>query len=341
MHIQAGVTFLEGKNKILSKNVDIGVISKKVENLYRDTKEIANDLGLYSESKIGDKVYNLKYNTYVLAYKGVNSTSGFNEMLYSVCGILISVIMIGSILVIYNSFAISVSERKKQFGMLSSIGATKKQIKKSVIYEGAILGSIGIPIGIISGILGIGITLNIVNNLLKPMFLESMTNISLHLIVSWQAIVIATVLIAITIYLSVVIPAKRASKISPIEAIRGNNEIKMKAKKLKTPKIFRKLFGIEGEMALKNLKRSRKKYRTTVISLMISIILFISVSGFVGYMYGGFDSMYRSVDYDYLMRVYGEDKDNQIKELKKEIENSKNIDKLSIIDKFYYAKCNQ
>ena len=237
-------------------------------------------------------------------------------MLYSVCGILISVIMIGSILVIYNSFAISVSERKKQFGMLSSIGATKKQIKKSVIYEGAILGSIGIPLGIISGILGIGITLNIVNNLLKPMFLESMTNISLHLIVSWQAIVIATVLIAITIYLSVVIPTKRASKISPIEAIRGNNEIKMKAKKLKTPKIFRKLFGIEGEMALKNLKRSRKKYRTTVISLMISIILFISVSGFVGYMYGGFDSMYRSVDYDYLMRVYGEDKDNQIKELK-------------------------
>lgn len=336
MHIQAGVTFLEGKNKITSKNVDIGVISKKVENLYRDTKEIANNLGLYSESKIGDKVYNLKYNTYVLAYKGVNSTSGFNEMLYSVCGILISVIMIGSILVIYNSFAISVSERKKQFGMLSSIGATKKQIKKSVIYEGAILGSIGIPIGIISGILGIGITLNIVNNLLKPMFLESMTNISLHLIVSWQAIVIAAVLIAITIYLSVVIPAKRASKISPIEAIRGNNEIKMKAKKLKTPKIFRKLFGIEGEMALKNLKRSRKKYRTTVISLMISIILFISVSGFVGYMYGGFDSMYRSVDYDYLMRVYGEDKDdNQIKELKKEIENSKNIDKLSVIDSTY------
>ncbi len=236
MHIQAGVTFLNGKNKISSKNVDIGVISKKVENLYKDTKEIANDLGLYSESEIGDKVYNLKYNTYVLAYKGVNSTSGFNEMLYSVCGILIAVIMIGSILVIYNSFAISVSERKKQFGMLSSVGATKKQIKKSVIYEGAILGSIGIPLGIISGILGIGITLNIVNNLLKPMFLESMTNISLHLIVSWQAIVIAAVLIAITIYLSVVIPAKRASKISPIEAIRGNNEIKMKAKKLKTPK---------------------------------------------------------------------------------------------------------
>lgn len=338
IRIQVGVTLLEGKNKISSKNVDIGVISKKVKNLYKDTKEIANDLGLYSTSKLGDKVYNLKYNTYVLAYKGVNSTSGFNEMLYSVCGILIAVIMLGSILVIYNSFAISVSERKKQFGMLSSVGATKKQIRKSVIYEGAILGSIGIPIGIISGILGIGITLNIVNNLLKPMFVKNMTNISLHLIVSWQAIVIAAVLIGITIYLSVVIPARRASKVSPIEAIRGNNEIKIKAKKLKTLKIFRKLFGIEGEMALKNLKRSRKKYRTTVISLMISIVLFISVSGFVGYMYGGFDSIYKSVDYDYLIRVYGDsnkEQDEHIKELRNEIENSKNIDKLSIIDSTY------
>lgn len=338
MLIQVGVTLLEGKNKISSKNLDIGVISKKVKDLYKDTKEIADDLGLYSPSRIGDKAYNLKYNTYVLAYKGVNGTSGFNEMLYSVCGILIAVIMIGSILVIYNSFAISVSERKKQFGMLSSVGATKKQIRKSVIYEGAILGSIGIPIGIISGILGIGITLNIVNNLLKPMFVENMADISLHLVVSWQAVVIAAVLIAITIYLSVVIPAKRASKVSPIESIRGNNEIKMKAKKLRTPKIFRKIFGIEGEMALKNLKRSRKKYRTTVISLMISIVLFISVSGFVGYMYGGFDSMYKSVDYDYLIRVYGasnEGKDEQIKELRNEIENSKNIDKLSIIDSTY------
>lgn len=259
-------------------------------------------------------------------------------MLYSVCGILIAVIMIGSILVIYNSFAISVSERKKQFGMLSSVGATKKQIRKSVIYEGAILGSIGIPIGIISGILGIGITLNIVNNLLKPMFIKNMADISLHLIVSWQSVVIAAVLIAITIYLSVVIPAKRASKVSPIEAIRGNNEIKIKAKKLKTLKIFRKIFGIEGEMALKNLKRSRKKYRTTVISLMISIVLFISVSGFVDYMYGGFDSIYKSVDYDYLIRVSksnNENQDEQINELRNQIENSKNIDKLSIIDSTY------
>lgn len=274
----------------------------------------------------------------MLTYKGVNRTSGFQGMLYSVCGILIAVIMIGSILVIYNSFAISVSERKKQFGMLSSVGATKKQIQKSVLYEGAILGGIGIPLGILSGIGGIGITLNIVNNILKPMIKNQGLNWNLHLVVSWQAIMIAAVLIAITIYLSVMIPAKRASKISPIEAIRGNDDIKIKAKKLKTRKWIRKLFGIEGELALKNLKRSKKKYRTTVISLMISIILFVSVSGFVGYMYSGFGAMYKNVDYDYSLSIYGEDTTSskqEKKNIKERVENSKNIDKLSIVEKLY------
>ena len=164
-------------------------------------------------------------------YKGVNGTDEFTKMLYTVSGILITVIAIGSILVIYNSFAISVSERKKQFGMLSSVGATKKQIKKAVIYEGAILGIIGIPLGIISGVGGMGVTLKIVNNLLQPLFNDNLLNWELKLVISWEAIIIAIFLITITIYLSVIIPARRASKISPIEAIRQNDDIKIKSKK--------------------------------------------------------------------------------------------------------------
>lgn len=344
-HYTSGVTLLDERKPITKQTVDIGVISKNVKNLYKDTEEIADELGMHTINAIGQKSYQLKYNTYVLTYKGVNRTAGFQGMLYSVCGILIAVIMIGSILVIYNSFAISVSERKKQFGMLSSIGATKKQIQKSVLYEGAILGGIGIPLGILSGIGGIGITLNIVNNLLKPMMREGNVNWNLHLVVSWQAVIMAAILIAITIFLSVMIPAKRASKISPIEAIRGNDDIKVKAKKLKTRKWIRKLCGIEGELALKNLKRSKKKYRTTVISLMISIILFVSVSGFVGYMYNGFDAMYQSVDYDYSIYVYGaqDEAQKQVKkELKDKIEQSKNIDKLSIVESIYaYTQLNK
>lgn len=300
----AGITIMDRSTLTDDANLNVGVITKNPKEIYKVTEELGDYIGaVINVQSDGGKVYNIAYNTGLLAYMGVNDTSGFNEMLYSVCGVLIAVIMGGSIMVIYNSFAISVSERKKQFGMLSSVGATRKQIRKSVIYEGAILGAIGIPIGILCGIGGIGITLEIVNELLKPVF--DSYSWDLQLVVSWPAIIIAVVLIAFTIYMSVVLPARRASKITPIDAIRQADDVKTKAKKLKTPKFIYKLFGMEGTIALKNLKRAKKRYRTTVISLVVSIVLYVSISGFVGYMYTGFDSMYTTVDYDFSVSLYG------------------------------------
>lgn len=325
----AGVTKLDASKSIEAETVSVAVIDNNAKNIYQDTEQTIEKFSQKGENEV-------KYNTYVLTYKGVNSDAGFNTMLYSVCGILIGVIIIGSILVIYNSFAISVSERKKQFGMLSSVGATQKQLKKSVLYEGAILGTIGIPLGILSGIGGIGVTLKIVNELLEPILnIEQGYHWELELVISWPSIVIAAILIAITIYLSVMIPAKRASKITPIEAIRQNEDVKTKSKKLKTPKWIRKVFGIEGDIALKNLKRSKKRYRTTVISLIISIVLFISVSGFVGYMYSGFDSIYQSVDYDYRVSLYQRDKLETMKQFKEKVNELEGMDKLSIVDLVY------
>lgn len=297
-HYTSGITLLN-RNQIKAEDkVNIGLIHKQVKNTYQNTEKIAEELGLYQKGyDTSLKIYDVDYNSYVLAYQGVSDDLGFNGMLYSVCGILIVVIMIGSILVIYNSFAISVSERKKQFGMLASLGATKKQIKKSVLYEGVVVGSIGIPFGILAGIGGIAITLKIVDQLLEPMFAEVGWHLSLC--VSWTSILIAVMFIALTIYLSVMLPAKKASKISPIEAIRQTTDIKAKAKKLKTKKWIYHVFGISGELAMKNLKRSKKRYRTTVISLVISIVLYLATSGFVGYMFEGFDTVYTTVEYDY------------------------------------------
>ena len=133
-HYTSGITLLN-RNQIKAEDkVNIGLIHKQVKSTYQNTEKIAEELGLYQKGyDTSLKIYDVDYNSYVLAYQGVSDDLGFNGMLYSVCGILIVVIMIGSILVIYNSFAISVSERKKQFGMLASLGATKKQIKKSVL----------------------------------------------------------------------------------------------------------------------------------------------------------------------------------------------------------------
>ena len=99
---------------------------------------------------------------------------------------------------------------------------------------------------------------------------------------------VATILISIaistvTIFLSCLIPAIKASKIPPIEAIRGTDDIKIKTRKIKTSKLTKKLFGIGGVIASKNLKRNRKKYRTTVVSLVVSISIFIALSSFLTY----------------------------------------------------------
>lgn len=342
----SGITILDKKEINADTVFRVGVISKNVRNLYEDTEKIADKIGLYTdieEQHFEDgsyyqkqRKYHIDYNTSVLMYMGVSDDFEFQSMMYTVCGILIIVIIIGSVLVIYNSFAISVSERKKQFGMLSSIGATKKQIKKSVLYEGVALGSIGIPLGVVSGILGIGITLQIVNNLLKPLLEEGFKNIKLELIVSWQAILIAVVLVDFTIYMSVIIPAKRASKITPIEAIRQVDDIKIKPRKLKIPKLIKKIFGIEGEIALKNLKRSKKRYRTTVISLIISIVLYISVSGFVGYMFSGFNTLYLTTNYDASIRFATQNVNEQTKqEVIKKILNMQDMERCVYIKKYY------
>lgn len=333
-----GVTLLDSSDISENSKWDVAVNVKRVHSIYEDSEEIAENLGLYPDTNAEENVYPITYNTSVLLYKGVNGTNGFNEMLYSVCGILILIIMVGSIMVIYNSFAISVQERKKQFGMLSSVGATKKQIQKSVLYEGFVLGCIGIPIGILAGIGGIGITIRIVGELLKSII--SQGNWTLELVISWPAIVIAIILMALTIYFSVRLPAKRASKITPIEAIRQTDDIKeVNRKKIQTPKWIRKVFGIEGELALKNLKRSRKRYRTTVISLIISIVLYVSVSGFVGYLFTGFNSMYISPEYDYIIpySLYSDAdtvEKEQIQNFEQEIKQTEGIEKISYLYKY-------
>lgn len=160
-YYNAAIILVDRSEILNSEKIDLALIDKNSKNIYEDSERLAESVNVSEDD--------IQYNNSVLMYKGVSLNSGFNAMLYSVCGILIVVIMIGSILVIYNGFAISVSERKKQIGMLISIGATKKQIKKSVLFEGVILGVIGIPLGILCGVLGIGITLKIVSSLIAPL----------------------------------------------------------------------------------------------------------------------------------------------------------------------------
>ena len=215
--------------------------------------------------------------------------------------IILVILSIGCIIVIYNSFAISVMERKKQFGLLSSIGTTKKQIRKTVFFEAFVVGIIGITLGILGAYIGIGCVLAIINKLLPDVF---GSGTPLKLVTYPIFIIIPIIFMIITIIVSAFLPARSASRITPIEAIRLNDDIKIKGKKVKTPRFIRKIFGMEGEIALKNMKRNKKKYRITVLSLFISIVLFISFSGYMQYMFSGVDSYTALPEFDSVLSIY-------------------------------------
>lgn len=263
-----GYTVITYMDKIPEK-MDVSVLYKNPKEYEEIAKDICKTLGIMS-------LDNIDINTDLLRFQGVMSESMLS-VLYTIAGVVIAIIVVSSVFVIRNSFSISVAERNRQYGMLSSIGATSKQIKRNVIFEGMIIGLIAIPLGIILGIVAIMILLQVVNYLLADM----MDGMQFTYSINPLAILISVVISLITIYLSCLIPAIKASKISPIESIRGNNDIKMKAKKLRTSSFTKKLFGIGGVIASKNLKRSKKKYRTTVISLVVSIFIFISLSSFL------------------------------------------------------------
>jgi putative ABC transport system permease protein len=290
--------------------IDISVLYKSPKEYEKTTKDICKTLNLNFD---GDVYVNSDF----LRFQGVMSDSMLN-VLYTIAGVVIFIIVISSVFVIRNSFSISVAEKNRQYGMLSSVGATSKQIRRNVIFEGMVIALIAIPLGILFGIVAIMILLKVVNYLLEDMLDGMKFTYSINLV----AVLISIIISIITIYLSCLIPARKAAKISPIESIRGNNDIKIKAKKLKTSKLTKKLFGIGGVIASKNLKRSKKKYRTTVISLVISIFIFISLSSFLSL--GTKTSEFYYTDFKFNM--YVECLDNSNTQIYEKISKLENID---------------
>lgn len=260
-------------NKFISKNYS--------------SEEEANSLA----KEVADNAkYKYNLNTYLITLENnpfdQNAVGNFGILVAIVCVIIV----VTSVFCIKNSFDISITEKIKQYGMLRSIGATKKQIRKNVFFEATILGLIGIPLGLFAGMLASYILVKVTNLFLTDMLTEGL---KLVLSYSWIAIIFAILLGFITIYFSALRSAFKASKVSPIDSIRNSSNIKIKAKKVKSPKIIKKIFGIGGEISYKNLKRNKKKYRTTVISIVVSVSVFIALSYFMNV---AFSEIGRTID---------------------------------------------
>ena len=229
----------------------------------------------YAKDKAGG--YSTIFNDYVLRFMGLSDDTLFNTLLYSVGSILVVLIMLGSVFLIYNAFNISLNERTRQFGILASVGATSKQLRNSVLFEGVCIGAVGIPIGLAVGIGSITLVISLIAGNFKNIL---STDVPLLLTISVPALIASAVISMITILISAYIPARKAAKRPVLESIRQTNEVRIESKAVKTSGFAQRAYGLEGMLALKNFKRNKKRYRSIVLSLTLSVVLFVSANAF-------------------------------------------------------------
>ncbi|HCH82615.1 MAG TPA: hypothetical protein DE316_05990 [Eubacterium sp.] len=221
-----------------------------------------------------DKTHSYYINNSLIKYEAFYDSSV--AFVYNMAAVVMVIIIITSAVCISNSFAISINQKTKQYGMLASIGATPRQIRKNVFFEAAFMGVIGIVAGIGGGLSASYILVVLSNKMLIDTF-----EMSIVYAPSLLGVLLSIVLAIVTIVLSALVPAIRASRMSPIMAINHSEDIKIKSKSLKTPKLIGKVCGEGGVLAYKNMKRNKRKYRVITISIALSVSTFIALYGFM------------------------------------------------------------
>ena len=244
-------------------------MKERTASIYEDAQQLAEDYGLQDVQ--------INPNNTLLMFYGINDDNGFMTTITLATGMVALIIMIGSISLIYNAFAISLSQRSRYLGMLASIGATQKQKRSSVFFEAFVIGAFAIPIGILCGYAGIGITFLCIQPLIQGMF-ETM--VELRLVITWQSVLVSVLFSFIVLLISAWLPARRASRITPIDALRQNQDVSIRVKDVRRTRWIRKWFGFSAALGAKNMKRSRHRYYATLFSLIISMVLFMTAYSF-------------------------------------------------------------
>nr|WP_300005964.1 FtsX-like permease family protein [Tissierella sp.] len=244
----------------------------------KDAKEkiikIGKDIGVTEDD--------ILYNNDLLRLSAESVNDTFNGSIIGILAFVVALIMISTIAVIYNAFNISVIERISQFGLLRSVGATPKQIRSLVYREAAIFTAIAIPIGLVSGVFAMKVVLYVISLIESDLDLFSDMEAKMSPVV----FLISSLLGIVTVFLSARGPARRAGSVSPLEAIRNTEDTKKENfKRVKHTGFIGKIFGIEGEIAYKNLRRNKKRFLITVFSMVLSIVLFITFSSFSDFIF--------------------------------------------------------
>jgi len=271
----------------------------RLDNPNKNYMDVVTDIcNTYSTQNYG-------INTELLALEDAIAQDSVMKAVLILGAIAIVIIIAGSVVVIANAFYISSQERVRQFGLLKSNGATKIQIGRSVLFEAFLLAVFAIPLGIVLGFLIQAAVLATTNGLLAE--LNELNGDLIHFRVHFDPIIIliSTGITILTLLISAWGPARRAAKTSAIDAVRQTKDIQNRSKPLKTSRLIQTLFGFEGTLAAKSLKRSRGKYRATIISLVMSVVLFVSMSSFVWVLNRSVNMGYGGYNFDVLVAVGG------------------------------------
>lgn len=318
--------------------LDVYVQAKHIDSIYA----WGDDLG----NKIGEKDgISYDFNNGLLMFEGRNQDSQFMGMLFTLIAILFIIIFIGAISLIYNAFAISITERSTDFGLLSSIGATKRQKRRSVLLEALLILAVAVPIGVLGSYFGLWLVFAAVNpainTLLSGGYLGSglEAQLQLRVVISPIAILVAVIMSVLTVLVSAWIPAVRAGRVTPIEAIRQAKDVKLTPRSVKTSRLTRALFGIEGEIAAKNMKRSKKRSRVVIVSFVISLVLFLSASSFTHLFSQSVDVATGDINYNIYVNLWQSANDASKSELPKELVQAENaishldgIDEVTVVN---------
>lgn len=302
--VVSGITYLDIKEKNKGDKVNVAICANEPSEIYEIAPAISKNLGLKvaSNDDSDDMIYNndngvayenLSFNEHLLRLKGASAYANINRSINAAMFVVTTLVVVCTVATIYNAFSISINDRKKQFGILNSIGATKSQIMKIVFIEAIVVSVIGIPLGLITGTFAI----DLIFKLIKYMFSSSViAQLNLRVVYNPYVIILSALIVLLTILVSAILPALNAAKTPPLEAIKNSSNLKLG--KVKDSKLVRLLFKTEGVLAYKNLRRNKKKFRITLFSLIISVVIFISFSGFVELFIKANEASVGQVNYD-------------------------------------------
>ena len=250
-------------NKELSdgQTLVIDICFNNMRTVYQDMSLIAQQLGIPDSS--------VSYHESLLSTYFVHNPQDTSPPLLPAFFLAVLLIVsVSLILIIHNSFAVSMNARIHQFGIFSSIGATPGQIRTCLLQEAAALCAIPILLGSFIGIaLTFGI-IQIVNALADDIAGRHEAVFTYHPLVFAVTILVSV----LTVLISAWMPAGKLSRLTPLEAIKNTGELQLKRRK--KARILAGLFGVEGELAGNALKAQKKSLRTSTLSLTLSFLGF-------------------------------------------------------------------